>query len=92
MSRFLPVDLTFVDGSTMVVSSLADAETAIARQWRNKTANEYAEAVRLLAEAKDGICKPAVAFDAFRRAALRQRLIQPRKLSAALDILDELMS
>ncbi|OWK21174.1 DUF982 domain-containing protein [Mesorhizobium amorphae] len=92
MSRFLPIDLTFVDGTTMVVSSITDAEKALAKQWRNKEAIDYVEAVRLLAGAKRGICKPEVAFDAFKLAALKQRLVQPRKSSAALSILDDLVS
>ena len=90
MSRFLPIDVTFVDGSTMVVSSIADAQRALARQWRNKSAAEYAEAVRLLGEASSGSCKPAVAFEAFVRGALTQRRIEPRQGSAALHILDSL--
>lgn len=74
----------------MVVSSIPDAQKALACQWRNKEAATYHEAARLLAAAKDGICKPAVAFDAFRNAASKQGLLQPTKPSTALGMLDDL--
>jgi hypothetical protein len=92
MSRFLPLNIRFVDGTTMVVSSIAEAERALASQWRNKEAATYREAVRLLAAATGGVCKPAVAFDAFKNAAHKRGLLQSTKPRSALGMLDDLMS
>ncbi|MES0158382.1 DUF982 domain-containing protein [Mesorhizobium sp. C268A] len=48
-------------------------------QWPNKEAAAYRNACRLIAEAKDGSCSPAVAFAAFKAAAIDQRLLQTAK-------------
>ncbi len=76
----------------MMVSSIADAQKALACQWRNKEAATYNDAARLLSAAKDGVCKPGVAFEAFRIAAHKQGLLQPTRPSSALGRLDELTS
>ncbi|PWJ86929.1 uncharacterized protein DUF982 [Mesorhizobium loti] len=90
MSIFLPLNIRFVDGTTMVVSSIADAQKALACQWRNKEAATYNEAARLLSAAKEGVCKPAVAFAVFENAAQTQGLLQPAKPSSALGLLDDI--
>lgn len=76
----------------MMVSSIADAQKALACQWRNKEAATYNEAARLLSAARDGVCKPEAAFEAFKEAAHKQGLIQPTKPSSALGRLDKLIS
>ena len=92
MSRFLPLTIKFVDGSAMTVSSIADARTALGGTWKNKEAAAYKAAARLAADALDGICRPDIAFAAFKNAAAQQGLLKPAKPSAALARLDELSS
>ncbi|MER8434770.1 DUF982 domain-containing protein [Mesorhizobium caraganae] len=92
MSRFLPLTIKFVDGSTMTVSSIADANRALDGKWKNKDAQAYKAAVRLVDDALNGICRPAIAFAAFKNAADQQGLLKPAKPSAALAMLDELAS
>jgi len=89
MGDFLPLFIKLIDGKTMSVSSICDAEIALKGQWRNKQATAYKDACRLIASAKDGICKPSVAFSAFKAAALGQGLVQRSEKSAALRMLDE---
>ncbi|TIX09234.1 MAG: DUF982 domain-containing protein, partial [Mesorhizobium sp.] len=90
MSLFLPLTIRFADGGSMVVSSIADAKKALARTWKDKDAATYVVAVRLVDDALAGICRPAVAFDAFKTAAAEQGLLRPGDRSAALVMLDEL--
>ncbi|WP_348632951.1 DUF982 domain-containing protein [Mesorhizobium sp. M00.F.Ca.ET.216.01.1.1] len=90
MGKHLPLKITFLDGHSMLVSSLCDAEKALAGEWRSKEADVYKNAERLIAAAKEGVCKPEVAFDAFKKAARRQRLLHPTKRSSALRMLDNL--
>lgn len=92
MSTFLPLTIKFVDGDSMVVSSIADARKALDGKWANKQAAPYTAAVRLVDDALNGICRPAIAFDAFAKAALEQGLLKPAKPSSALAMLDELCS
>ncbi|MER8658921.1 DUF982 domain-containing protein [Mesorhizobium sp. M1078] len=79
MSTFLPLFVKLVDRKSMTVSSICEAEEALLGQWPNKEAAAYRNACRLIAEAKDGSCSPAVAFAAFKAAAIDQRLLQPAK-------------
>jgi hypothetical protein len=88
MGRFLPIFIKMVDGKTMSVSSICEAEVALDGQWRNKEASAYKDACRLIAAAKDGSCKPAIAFAAFKAAAIDQRLVLRSERSAALEMLD----
>ena len=92
MSRFLPLTIKFVDGSMMTVSSIADASKALDGKWKNKDAQGYKAAARLVDDALNGICRPAIAFAAFKNAAAQQGLLKPAKPSAALAMLDELAS
>ncbi|MDX8452853.1 DUF982 domain-containing protein [Mesorhizobium sp. VK9D] len=92
MSRFLPLTIRFVNGGTMVVTTVAEAKTALAGTWKNKEAADYLEAVRLVDDAIAGICRPAIAFAAFKKAAAQQGLLKPARPSAALTMLDELWS
>ncbi|MGX5805042.1 DUF982 domain-containing protein [Bradyrhizobium sp. Arg314] len=92
MSRFLPLTIRFVNGGTMVVTTVAEAKTALAGTWKNKEAPDYLEAVRLVDDAIAGICRPAIAFAAFKKAAAQQGLLKPARPSAALTMLDELWS
>ncbi len=92
MSRFLPLTIKFVDGSSMTVSSIADARRALGGLWKNKEAAAYKAAVRLVDDALDGICRPDIAFAAFKNAAAQQGLLKPVKPSAALAMLDRLAS
>ncbi|RWA66099.1 MAG: DUF982 domain-containing protein [Mesorhizobium sp.] len=92
MSRFLPLTIRFVNGGTTVVCSIADAKKALAEEWKDKEAPNYLEAVRLVDDAVAGICRPAVAFAAFRKAAAQQGLLRPADPSAALSMLDQLWS
>ncbi|CCV15401.1 DUF982 domain-containing protein [Mesorhizobium sp. YC-39] len=89
MGKFLPLTVKFLDGQSMVVSSLYEAEIALQAQWPNKQAAVFKDAGRLIAGAKDGTCNPAVAFAAFKAAAAAQRVLQPTKQSAALGMLDD---
>ena len=89
MGDFLPLFIKLVDGKTMSVSSICEAERALDDQWRNKQAAAYKDACRLIAAAKDGSCKPAIAFAAFKTAAMDQGLVQRSDKSAALRMLDE---
>ncbi|MEP6564535.1 MAG: DUF982 domain-containing protein [Mesorhizobium sp.] len=92
MSTFLPLRIRFVDGSSMVVTSTGGAEKALAGQWPNKNAHLYKQAERLLGGVREGTCKPSVAFEAFKRAAAAQRLLQPCEMSRSLVLLDSLTS
>ena len=92
MSRFLPLTIRFISGGTMVVTTVAEAKKALAGTWKNKEAPAYLEAARLVDDAIAGICRPAVAFAAFKRAALQQGLLKQARPSAALTMLDELWS
>jgi len=89
MGNFLPVKIKLVDGKTMSVSSIGEAEIALKCQWRNKEAAPYKDASRLIATAKNGNCKPAIAFAAFKAAAIDQRLVQPADRSEAPKMLDD---
>jgi hypothetical protein len=80
MGKFLPLLVHFVDGRSMQVTSISEAEHALAaRQWPNKEADVYREAVRLLAAAGEGICTSDIAFSAFEKAARQQHLLKPQK-------------
>jgi Protein of unknown function (DUF982) len=89
MARYLPLKITFVDGHSMLVSSIPEARIALQGQWRNMDAPEYRRAELLIAAAVEGTCKPDVAFEAFKEAAVRQRLLVPGAPSASLRILDD---
>ncbi|CCV05660.1 conserved hypothetical protein [Mesorhizobium metallidurans STM 2683] len=89
MGKFLPITVKLLDGTSTIVSSICDAEAALQGQWPNKTAAVFKHAARLIAAAKDGTCNPAIAFAAFKAAAIDQRVLQPIKQRAALKILDE---
>ncbi|WP_246800616.1 DUF982 domain-containing protein [Mesorhizobium amorphae] len=65
---------------------------ALGGRWKNKEAAGYRAAVRLVNDAMNGICRPAVAFATFKKAATEQGLLKPAKPSAALEMLDELWS
>ncbi|NUS20023.1 MAG: DUF982 domain-containing protein [Mesorhizobium sp.] len=90
MSRFLPLTIRFVSGGSMVVTTIAEARTALAGSWKNKEAPDYLEAVRLVDDAIAGICRPAIAFAAFKKVAMEQGLLKPSQPSAALTMLDDL--
>lgn len=83
MGNFLALSIKLVDGKTMSVCE------ALQGQWRNKAAAPYKDACRLIAAAKDGSCSPAIAFAAFKAAAIDQRLSRPAAKSAALKMLDD---
>ncbi len=90
MSRFLPLTIRFVSGGVMVVSTIADAKKALSGTWKNKDAPAYLEAARLVDDAMAGVCRPAIAFAAFKKAAMQQGLLKPTDPSAALTMLDQL--
>jgi hypothetical protein len=92
MSRFLPHTIRFVTGGTMVVCSIADAKKALGGKWKDKEAPDYLAAARLVDDAIAGICRPAVAFAAFKKAAAQQGLLRQADPSAALTMLDALWS
>jgi hypothetical protein len=92
MSRFLPLTVHFVDGGTMVVCSIADARKALGRAWKNTDAPAYLKTTRLVEDAANGICRPAIAFAAFKKAAAEQGLLEPAGPSAALSMFDQLWS
>lgn len=92
MSRFLPLTIRFVNGGSMVVATVAEAKKALSGAWKNKEAPAYLEAVRLVDDAIAGICRPAIAFAAFKKAAAQQGLLKSAQPSAALTMLDELWS
>ena len=89
MGNFLPLSVKLVDGTKMSVSSICEAEMAPQGQWRNKQAAAYKDACRLIAAARDGSCNPAIAFAAFKAAAIDQRLLLPAQKSTALEMLDD---
>jgi hypothetical protein len=89
MGNFLPLSIKLVDGKAMSVSSICEAEVALQGQWPNKAAAPYKDACRLIAAAKEGSCKPSIAFAAFKAAAIDQRLLLPAAKSAALKMLDD---
>ena len=89
MGNFVSLSIKLVDGKTMSVSSICGAEVALQGQWRNKAAAPYKDACRLTAAAKDGSWNPAIAFAAFKAAAIDQRLLLPATKSAALKMLDD---
>ncbi|TIV69132.1 MAG: DUF982 domain-containing protein [Mesorhizobium sp.] len=92
MSRFLPLTIRFVSGGTMVVASIPDVKKALGGAWKNKDAPAYLRAVHLVNDAANGICRPAIAFAAFKKAAAEQGMLKPADRSAALTLLDELWS
>lgn len=92
MSRFLPLTIRFVNGGTMIVTTIADAKKALGGTWKNKEAPAYLEAARLVDNAMAGICRPAIAFAAFKEVATQQGLLKPATPSAALTMLDALWS
>ncbi|MER9301934.1 DUF982 domain-containing protein [Mesorhizobium sp. M0496] len=89
MGNFLPLSIKLVDAKSMTVSSICEAEAALQGQWPNKGAAPYRDACRLIAAAKGGSCSPAIAFAAFKAAAIDQRLLQPAEKSDALKMLDD---
>ncbi|RJT21453.1 DUF982 domain-containing protein [Mesorhizobium waimense] len=91
MSAFLPIRIRFADGRLMQVSSICEAEKALGGRWENKEKRTFKEAARLLAAAREGGCKPQVAFQAFKRAAREQSMLQSVKRSSALKMYDELV-
>lgn len=92
MSRFLPLAIRFHNGGSMVVCSVADAKKALNGTWKDKQAPDYLAAARLVDDAMAGICRPAVAFAAFKKAAAEQGLLRVSDPSAALTMLDALWS
>ncbi|MBN9216826.1 MAG: DUF982 domain-containing protein [Mesorhizobium sp.] len=88
MTAFMPVTLRFCDNKTMLVGSVADAETALARQWPDKTAPDYLGAARLVKLAVEGTCCPRTAFEAFCKTARRQGIMVIKPRSRAHDWLD----
>ncbi|AZO28710.1 DUF982 domain-containing protein [Mesorhizobium sp. M1B.F.Ca.ET.045.04.1.1] len=92
MSRFLPLTIHFVGGGTMVVASIIDAKKALGGRWKSKDVPSFARAARLVDDAVAGICRPAIAFAAFKKAAAEQGLLEPGGPSTALSILDQLWS
>ncbi|TRC98289.1 DUF982 domain-containing protein [Mesorhizobium sp. WSM4303] len=90
MANFLPLSVKLVDGTKMSVSSICEAEVALQGQWKNRRAAPYKDACRLIAAAKAGTCNPAIAFAAFKAAAIDQRLLLPAEKSAALKMWDGL--
>lgn len=76
----------------MVVSSIADAREALGKTWKTKHSPGYLKAARLVDDATNGICRPAVAFAAFKKAAMEQGLLEHAEPSTALSMLDQLSS
>ena len=75
----------------MLVSSISDAEEALGGKWEDKQQRTFKEAARLLAAAREGGCKPAIAFQAFKRAAREQRMLQSVRRSSALKMYDDII-
>lgn len=88
MTAFMPITLRFCDSKTMLVGSVADAETALRQQWPDKTAPSYLDAARLVRLAVEGTCCPRTAFEAFSKAARQQGILVPRPRSRAHEWLD----
>ena len=88
MTAFMPVTLRFCDNTTMLVGSVAEAATALGKQWPDKTAPGYVAAARLVALAVDGTCSQRIAFEALTSAARQQNILLARPKSRAYDWLD----
>ncbi|PBB22266.1 MULTISPECIES: DUF982 domain-containing protein [unclassified Mesorhizobium] len=88
MTAFMPITLRFCNNKTMLVGSVADAETALRQQWPDKTAPAYIEAARLVRLAVEGSCCPRTAFEAFSKAARQQGILVVKPRSRAHDWLD----
>ncbi|WP_245951914.1 DUF982 domain-containing protein [Mesorhizobium loti] len=88
MGAFSPLQIRLLDDKSISVSSICEAEQALLGQWPNKRAAVHRDACRLIAAAKDGTCNPAIAFAAFKAAAIEQRLLQPTSKSSALRMLN----
>ena len=88
MTAFMPITLRFCDNKTMLVGSVADAETALRQQWPDKTASSYLDAARLVRLSVEGTCCPRTAFEAFSKAARQQSILVARPRSRAHDWLD----
>ncbi|WP_214475201.1 DUF982 domain-containing protein [Mesorhizobium sp. dw_380] len=88
MTAFMPVTLRFCDNKTMLVGSVAEAETALRQQWPDKTAPSYLHAARLVRLAIEGSCCPRTAFEAFSKAARQQGILVVKPRSRAHDWLD----
>jgi hypothetical protein len=91
MSGLIPIRIRFADGRRMLVSSICDAEKALGGNWENKEKRTFKEAERLLAAAREGGCRPEIAFRAFKRAAREQRMLQSAERSSALKMYDALI-
>jgi hypothetical protein len=62
--------IRFRSGEPIPISCVADAVKALADpRWPGKENAAYREVVRISEEALAGNCKPAVALEAFRKAA-----------------------
>ncbi|MET3594500.1 hypothetical protein ABID26_003908 [Mesorhizobium shonense] len=83
---------SFVGGGTMVVASIIDAKKALGGRRKSKDVPSFARAARLVDDAVAGICRPAIAFAAFKKAAAEQGLLEPAGPSTALSMLDQLWS
>ncbi|MDX8528956.1 DUF982 domain-containing protein [Mesorhizobium sp. MSK_1335] len=92
MSRFLPLTVHFANGGKMVVSSIADAKKALGGTWKSKDSAAYLKAARLVDDATKGICRPAIAFAAFKKVATEQGLLEQAGPSAALSMFDQITS
>ncbi|MER9657246.1 DUF982 domain-containing protein [Mesorhizobium sp. M0152] len=88
MTAFIPVTLCFCSNKTMLVGSVAEAETALRQQWPDNTAPSYLHAVRLVRLAIEGSCRPSTAFEAFSKAARQQGILVARPRGRAHDWLD----
>ncbi|KRB23385.1 MULTISPECIES: DUF982 domain-containing protein [Mesorhizobium] len=88
MTAFIPVTLRFCDNKTMLVGSVAEAETALQHQWPDKTAPAFLDAARLVRQAVEGNCCPRTAFEAFTGVAGQQGILVVKPRSRAHDWLD----
>jgi hypothetical protein len=62
MGNFFPLSIKLVDGKSMMVSSICDAETALQGQWPNKSAAPYRDACRLIAAVQRWKLQPGHRF------------------------------
>lgn len=90
MTDFIPLMIRFPGRRPIFVATVAEAAATLGLNWPNPRNPAYLRAADLLAKAEAGICKPRVAFEAYRIAVARQGLLLDSSRSSALQVLDTL--
>ncbi|RWQ44039.1 MAG: DUF982 domain-containing protein, partial [Mesorhizobium sp.] len=83
MPAFIPI-IIYLNDRSMLIASIADAETALQQPWPFMDKPCRLEAIRIIEECLAGHCTQQAAFDAFRAAASEQGLLKRKPPSIGL--------